>query len=70
MTTRFSLAPASFFFLVLVPIYWMIAVSLQKPDSLAGSIQLVPADPTFSNFLFILTEPDWYWGYINALTYV
>ena len=53
-----------------MPIYWMIAVSLQKPDSLAGSIQLVPADPTFSNFLFILTEPDWYWGYINALTYV
>lgn len=70
MTRQASLAPAIFFALILVPIYWLIAISLQTPGSLAGAFQLVPADLTVSNYLFILTDPDWYWGYINALIYV
>ena len=70
MTRQASLAPAIFFALILVPIYWLIAISLQTPGSLAGSFQLVPADLTVSNYLFILTDPDWYWGYINSTIYV
>lgn len=70
MTPRFSLAPAVFIFLILVPIYWMIAISLQTPGAVAGPLRLIPSEPTLNNFLYILTEPDWYWGYINALIYV
>lgn len=70
MTPRFSLAPAIFVFLIMVPIYWLIAISLQSPDSVAGALHLIPPEPTLANFRFILTEPDWYWGYVNALIYV
>ncbi len=70
MRPRFSAAPAVFIFLVMVPIYWLIAISLQSAGSLGRSFDLIPDDPTLANFKFILSEPDWYWGYLNALIYV
>jgi glycerol transport system permease protein len=70
MKPRFALTPAIFIFLVMVPIYWLIAISLQSSGDIAGALHLIPATPTLANFKFILTEPDWYWGYINALIYV
>ena len=70
MRPRFSASPAVFIFLVMVPIYWLIAISLQSAGSLGRSFDLIPDDPTLANFKFILSEPDWYWGYLNALIYV
>ena len=70
MRPRFSVTPAIFIFLVLVPIYWLVAISLQNPGEVAGAFSLVPANPTLGNFKLILSDPDWYWGYINALIYV
>ena len=70
MKPRFALAPTIFIFLVMVPIYWLIAISFQSNRDIFSSLQLFPAHPTFANFKFILSDPDWYWGYINALIYV
>ena len=70
MTPRFSLAPALFMALVMVPIYWLIAISLQDARSVGTTFNLIPTNPTLANFRFILTEPDWYLGYLNALIYV
>ncbi len=70
MNARFSPGAAVFVVLVMVPVYWMIAISLQTPGSVAGELNLIPREPTLANFAYILTEPDWYWGYVNALLYV
>lgn len=70
MTPRFSLVPAVFVLLVLVPIYWLIAISMQSYGDILGPFRLLPANPTFASFKIILSDPDWYWGYINALIYV
>ncbi len=70
MTSRFSFTPAIFVFFVMIPVYWLIAISLQSTGSSSPSLVLFPAEPTLSNFKFILSDPDWYFGYINALIYV
>ena len=31
---------------------------------------LYPNDPTFANYVKIFTDPSWYSGYINSITYV
>lgn len=67
---RFAIVPAIFILLLLVPIYWLIAISMQGNADVFGAFQLVPRNPTFANFKLILTDPDWYWGYINAIIYV
>lgn len=70
MKPRFALLPAVFIFLLMVPVYWLVVISLQSSSELFKSLQLIPTDPTLANFRFILSDPDWYWGYINALIYV
>lgn len=70
MPPRFSLIPAVFIGFVMVPIYWLIAMSLQTNAQIFGGASLVPNQPSLANFQRILSDPDWYWGYINALIYV
>ncbi|HTU61005.1 MAG TPA: hypothetical protein VMF89_21275, partial [Polyangiales bacterium] len=54
----------------LVPIYWLVGMSLKTNQDILGSFQLLPVRPTFENYLTILTDPDWNQGYINSITYV
>lgn len=70
MTSRFSLVPVVFVLLVMIPVYWLIVISLQSTAGSTGSLMLFPAQPTLQNYKYILTDPDWYLGYINALIYV
>lgn len=59
-----------YLFASLVPIYWLIAMSLQTNESILGKFQVVPAEITWANFETILTDPDWSQGYVNSITYV
>jgi len=68
MKNRFSIAPLLFVALVTIPIYWIFVVSIQGSDS--DQLQLIPANPSANYYIYILTNPDWYRGYINALIYV
>lgn len=70
MISRFSFMPAFFVCLVMIPIYWLIVISLQSRGASTESLVLFPAQPTLENFKHILSDPDWYMGYINALIYV
>ena len=54
----------------LVPIYWLISMSLKTNDEILGAFTLWPRDITFQNYATVLTDPDWYRGYINSMTYV
>jgi glycerol transport system permease protein len=68
--TRLSPVPILFALAVLVPLYWLVTMSVKTNAEIAGALTAFPRAPTLQSYRFILTEPDWYWGYLNALAYV
>ena len=56
-------------FLVL-PIYWLVVMSLKTNEEILGELTIIPHHPTFDNYLTILTDSSWYMGYVNSLEYV
>ncbi len=59
-----------YFFLLLLPIYWMINMSLKPNEEILGGITLFPNTLTFENYRTIFTDSSWYSGYINSMIYV
>ncbi|MCA0922757.1 carbohydrate ABC transporter permease [Pseudooceanicola nanhaiensis] len=55
---------------LLLPIYWLLNMSLKTNTEILGSFTLWPRDLTFANYVTILTDPAWYMGYVNSLIYV
>ena len=55
---------------LLLPIYWLLTMSLKTNQEILGGFSLWPQDPTLANFRTILTDPTWYMGYVNTLIYV
>jgi glycerol transport system permease protein len=56
--------------LSLVPIYWLVGMSLKTNEEILGRFSLFPRAPTLANYVTIFTDPGWNQGYINSLTYV
>ena len=54
----------------LLPIYWMVNMSLRTNQEILSSFSLFPANPTWDNYATIFTDVSWYSGYINSLIYV
>ncbi len=59
-----------YFGVLLLPIYWMLNMSLRTNADILGGFAFVPTDPTLDNYLKIFTDPSWYSGYINSIIYV
>lgn len=55
---------------MLIPIYWLLKMSLQTNREIMGGFTLLPQNPTLDNYRTILTDRSWYIGYINSITYV
>jgi glycerol transport system permease protein len=55
---------------LMLPIYWLINMSLKTNTEIMGSFTLWPDNLTFANYRTILTDPSWYMGYVNSLIYV
>jgi glycerol transport system permease protein len=55
---------------LLVPIYWLVNMSLKTNTEITGTFTLFPHDLTFRNYMVILTDPSWYMGYVNSIIYV
>ena len=55
---------------LLLPIYWLLNMSLKTNAEILGTFSLWPRDLTFQNYATILTDPSWYMGYVNSLIYV
>jgi glycerol transport system permease protein len=60
----------SYLFLLLLPIYWMLNMSLRDNNDIMSRMAFYPAHPTFHNYIQILTDPSWYMGYVNSFAYV
>ncbi|MCG8561640.1 MAG: carbohydrate ABC transporter permease [Hyphomicrobiales bacterium] len=54
----------------MLPIYWMLNMSLRTNADILGEFALYPTSPTFANYIKIFTDASWYSGYINSIIYV
>ena len=59
-----------YFILLLLPIYWMVSMSLKTNDEILAGFSLWPQKLTFEHYREIFTNSAWYLGYLNSLTYV
>ncbi len=64
------LVPILYILFLLVPIYWLVIMSLKTNEEIVSGLTLWPQTPTFANYRVIFTDPAWYSGYINSITYV
>jgi glycerol transport system permease protein len=55
---------------LLIPIYWLITMSLKTNAEITSTFTLFPQTLTLQNFTTILTDPSWYMGYVNSMIYV
>src|SRR3712207_4410693 len=55
---------------LMLPIYWLVNMSLKTNTEIASGLTLWPRNLTFDNYVRIFTDSSWYGGYINSLTYV
>jgi len=64
------LIPAIYIFFLLLPIYWLVNMSLKTNDEILSMFTLWPQNLTFDNYKVIFTDASWYSGYINSMIYV
>ena len=64
------LVSALYILFLLLPIYWLVNMSFKQNSEIVGTFSLWPNNPTLHNYAAIFTDPSWYNGYINSITYV
>ena len=64
------LVPTFYIVFLMLPIYWLLNMSFKTTNEILGVFSLWPQKFTFSNYAKIFTDPTWYNGYINSITYV
>ena len=55
---------------LLLPIYWLLNMSFKTNQEILSNFSLWPQDFTLDNYMTIFTDPSWYSGYFNSMTYV
>ena len=64
------LIPILYTLFLMLPIYWLVAMSFKTTGEILSGFSLFPQTCTFDNYRVIFTDPTWYWGYINSIIYV
>ena len=70
MKGRMSIAPLVYVALLMTPVYWLVAMSFKTNAEIGGGLTFYPHSISLENYALILTDPDWYMGYVNAIIYV
>ncbi|SEL27414.1 carbohydrate ABC transporter membrane protein 2, CUT1 family [Roseovarius nanhaiticus] len=65
-----AIVMAIYLVFLMLPIYWLLNMSLKTNAEILGTFSLWPQDLTFANYAKILTDASWYMGYVNSLIYV
>jgi len=65
-----AIVMALYLLFLMLPIYWLLNMSLKTNSEILGAFSLWPQDLTFENYAKILTDASWYMGYVNSLIYV
>ena len=53
-----------------LPLYWLLAVSVQQNADITGAFSIFPQEPSLKNFMELWMNPVWSRSFINSLTYV
>jgi glycerol transport system permease protein len=64
------LVMAFYLVFLLLPIYWLVNMSLKTNIEIVSGLTLWPQTFTLENYRKIFTDSSWYSGYINSLKYV
>ncbi len=64
------LAPTLYILFLMLPIYWLLNMSFKTTNEILGAFTLWPQHFTLDNYIKIFTDPTWYTGYFNSITYV
>lgn len=64
------LGPTVYIFFLMMPIYWLLNMSFKTTNEILGTFSLWPKTFTVDHYIKIFTDPTWYTGYFNSLTYV
>ncbi len=70
MIKNIRFTPIFYIIFLMLPIYWLLTMSLKTNTEILGGFSLWPTNPTLANFKTILTDASWYSGYINSTIYV
>ena len=65
-----AIVMALYLLFLMLPIYWLLNMSLKTNTEILNDFTLWPNDLTLDNYRTILTDPSWYMGYVNSLIYV
>ncbi|MDQ7018646.1 MAG: carbohydrate ABC transporter permease [Robiginitomaculum sp.] len=65
-----ALVMIAYIVFLLLPIYWLINMSLKTNEEIISVFTIWPRHLTFANYKTILTDPAWYMGYVNSMIYV
>lgn len=68
--TRQGVVMTLYLLFLLLPIYWLLNMSLKTNEEILSTFSLWPHDFTLDNYKTIFTDPSWYSGYINSIIYV
>jgi glycerol transport system permease protein len=60
----------SYIVFLLLPLYWLLNMSFKTNQEILSTFSLWPQSFTLENYITIFTDPSWYSGYINSITYV
>ena len=67
---RVNLVMVLYLAFLMLPIYWLVNMSLKTNDEILGIFSLWAQNLTFANYATILTDASWYMGYVNSILYV
>ncbi|MBD0865029.1 MAG: carbohydrate ABC transporter permease [Rhodobacteraceae bacterium] len=65
-----ALIPVIYILFLMLPIYWLVSMSFKTTNEILAGFSLFPRTFTVDSYVTILTDPTWYWGYINSIIYV
>ncbi len=63
------LVPLFYILFLMLPIYWLVAMSFKTTNEILAGFSLFPQTFTFANYAAIFTDSTWAWGYINSILY-
>ncbi|WP_456154506.1 carbohydrate ABC transporter permease [Spiribacter roseus] len=61
---------AAWLIFLMLPIYWLLMMSLKTNQEILSTFTLWPKNLTVANYVKIFTDPTWFPGYINSTLYV
>jgi glycerol transport system permease protein len=65
-----AIAVILYILFLMLPIYWLVIMSFKTTNEILGGFSPWPQVWTLASYRTIFTDPTWYSGYINSITYV